>query len=145
MTTEPAALPPPRSREQGFGLVDSMVAASILVIALTAILQSQISNVKVSTASRARAIATSELRSCMETALAMTIDGILATGSPFVHDQPVAAFTDRALPGEKIVVKFPNYTAPDPVPPVLLIHFEIEWRDPSGMVNSFDAMGALRR
>lgn len=127
------------STESGFSLVETVVSLAVVGIMVMALLQTQVSNLQVTRTSNDLIVATAELQSCMEQALALGPEGLLGPGSAFVHGAPVAAFDNRVLKHQSIVVEYPSYTAGDPIPETLEIRQTLTWTDSSGQARSMVA------
>jgi len=118
-----------RKRTGGFTLVEMMIASMVLVVAVLATFGSQLKARDLLDTARETQVATAELQAAMERILLLQIDRIPGPASLYADGQPIAAFENRNLDGERIVADYPGYaggTVPDPLPIVLTI----TWNDP---------------
>lgn len=121
-----------RSRSAGFSLYELMIAVGILLVAVLATLQSQITSLNLVHTTHETDTATSDLQAAMEQILLRSPDQIPIVGSPFAAGLPIAAFTNLHLRNERIVPTYPNYPGGLIVPDPLQIQLTLNWNDYRG-------------
>ncbi len=120
----PAHRPGSRS---GFGLVELLVAMSIVTIVLVGVGMAQTVCFNLNRTSEETLTAVSDLESAMESVLLLPLTQIPDPRGPFASGQPIAAFSDLHLEDERISPSYPNMTGvnvPDPLEIVLTITFD---------------------
>jgi prepilin-type N-terminal cleavage/methylation domain-containing protein len=125
----------PRNRNQrssGFSLYELMIAVGILLVAVLAALQTQATSLDLVQTTRETDTATSDLQAAMEQILLRSPDQIPIAGSPYEAGQPIAAFNDLHLRGERMVPTYPNYAGGPSVPDPLQIELTVTWNDFKG-------------
>lgn len=108
-----------------------MIAITVLLVAVLTTFTSQLKTRELLQTSRETSIAMADLRSAMNSALAVNVALLPVASSEFADDQPIAAYTDLHLADQRIVVDYPGYTGaavPDPLPIVMTM----TWSDPQG-------------
>jgi len=110
----------------GFTLIELMVAASVLLIAVMAALTSQLSSMNLVRASRESNTAMTDLQTAMEEVLFDPIDQI-----PLLHPggQALPNYTNLNLTNQTIVATYPTYGGAGPVPDPLEIVLTMTWLD----------------
>ena len=110
----------------GFTLIEIMLAASVMLIAVMAAFSSQVSSVNLLRASRESNTAMADLQTAMEEVLVRTIDNM-----PVVHPpgQAIPAYTNLNLTNQTITPSYPTYAGVGPVPDPLEIILTMTWQD----------------
>ena len=118
-------------RKRGVSLIEMMVAITILLITVAGTTASQVSSNRLIATSAETSAAMADLQTCMEQLLLMPPEELPVAGSPYAAGQPVAAFEDMHLEGERIIARYPGF-AGGAVPDPLEILLTITWRDHQG-------------
>lgn len=105
---------------RGFGLVEVMVALSILGLALAYSTRVQGGAMALIEANQNSMTATADLQAAMEQVLLQTHDNIPVN---FPAGVPIAAFTDLHLPNQLIVPTYPQGAAANPLEIQLTLSF----------------------
>jgi type II secretory pathway pseudopilin PulG len=116
-----------KSRRSAFTMVELMIAATILMIAVLSTFVAQIGSNNLLRVSRETNTGMADLETAMESVLLRPVDEIPIATSPFKPNVPIAAFTNLHLSGETIVPTYPGYaggTIPDPLEIVLTLRFK---------------------
>lgn len=120
-----------RRGDAGFTLVELMIAIVVLLVAVLGTFAAQFRSRELLQTSRETAIAMADLQAAMEQVLLRPVDQIPVASSAYADGQPIAAYTDLHLSGQRIVADYPGYAGgaiPDPLPIVLTM----TWNDPRG-------------
>lgn len=102
----------------------------LLVFGVLSALQAQLAAANLMRAVREQNTASAELEACMEQLLLLSSDAIPRAGGPYAAGQPITAFNDRNLSGERIVATYPGFvggTPPDPLEILLTLTWN-DWR-----------------
>lgn len=119
-----------------------MVALSIASIVILGVSLTQAAAVELNRSSDETNIAVADLRTAIEEILTLALEDIPDVGGPFAPGVPVAAFNDRNLDGERLVVTYPNFVGGD-VPDPLEIQVTVTWEDFAGRTRSI-SMATLK-
>jgi hypothetical protein len=106
-----------------------MIAIGILLVAVLATIQSQITSLNLVQTTHETDTATSDLQAAMEQILLRSPDQIPITGSPFEAGLPIAAFSNLHLRNERMVPTYPNYAGGPTVTDPLQIQLTLSWND----------------
>jgi Tfp pilus assembly protein PilV len=128
------------ARRRGIGLVEVMIAFTILTIAILGSLAAHISCVRLAESARETQIATADARSALEEILLLPSDQI---PSSYPADQELDAFHELHLEQESVAVHYPGYDGVGEVPDPLEVRVEIRWLDAAGRLRSLD-LASLR-
>jgi hypothetical protein len=107
-------------------MVELMIAATVLLVAVLATFVTQISSSNLIHVSRDTTTGMADLQAAMEEVLLLPMDSIPVTPGPYPPNVPIAAFTNLHLRNESIVPTYPGYTGgtiPDPLQIVLTLKF----------------------
>jgi len=116
-----------RAGSSGFTLVELMIAATILMVAVLATFVAQISSHNLVRVARDTNTGMADLEAAMEEVKLLPVDAIPIATSAFKPNTPIAAFTNLHLKNESIVPTYPGYgggTIPDPLQIVLTLTFK---------------------
>jgi hypothetical protein len=119
-------------RRAGFTLVEIALAATVLAIAVLTAFEVQLAAHSLARTSRETSTATADLAAAMEELLLLPKDSIPIATSPFAPGQPIAAYSDLHLAGQRIVAAYPGYVPGAAVPDPLEIVLTETWSDHAG-------------
>jgi prepilin-type N-terminal cleavage/methylation domain-containing protein len=118
-----------RRGRSGFTLIELMLCVTVLVVAISTAVASQLVAFNLLKTSRETDIAMGDLQGAMEELVLRNIDTLPIAGSPYAAGQPIVAFDDLHLRNESIVATYPNYVAGSQVPDPLQIVVTMTWND----------------
>lgn len=117
---------------------------SILTVGVMAAFSSQVGSMELMRSSRETQTASADLRAAMEDLLTRTPAFLVEhPQSPFLPGQSIAPFEDLHLSDQRIVTRYPNYTAGGAVPSILQIALECTWTDYEGRERDLGLVTAL--
>lgn len=106
--------------QRGFGLVEVMVALSVLALALGYTMRVQGGAMALIESNQDSMTATADLQAAMEQVLLQTRDNIPVN---FPEGVPIAAFTNIHLPNQQIIPSYPDGAGADPLEIQLTLTF----------------------
>jgi hypothetical protein len=142
---EGTSLGRPQARRAGFSTLELAISIAFLLLALGPALRGQVQASELLATARETQIASGDLQACMERVLATPHDALAVPGSDYEDGQPVAAFEELNLSGERIVATYPDYVAGAPLPDPLEVVLTITWDDPDRRERSLRLSSARAR
>ena len=94
---------------------------------------------------RETTLAMADLQACLEQVLLLPSEDLPIEGSLFASGEPVAAFQDRNLQNEIVVVTYPDYVDGAAVPDPLQIVVTVTWDDFDGRPRQLQLSTAKTR
>ena len=129
---------------RGHSLVELLIAATILIIALGGSFTSHLSARGLMRESRDTDLAVGALRSNMERLQLMTIADLTRPAGAVVSGQPIVPV--NGLPLDQMVMTYetPGWTLGDPTPGVLNVRLRLDWTSSNGNPRSLSLRSAVR-
>mgnify|MGYP001497805339 CR=1 FL=1 len=132
------------SRRRGHSLVELLLSASVLVIAVVGAFSTQLAGKRLMQESRDTALATSILCSNLEALLARPKTDFTSGVGGLAPGAPVEPLAGHALQDQTLILETPGWAPGDPVPDVLDISLRLNWTASSGRARTMREVGSLR-
>lgn len=135
---------PPLRARRGHSLVELLIAATILIIALGGSFTSHLSARGLLRESRDTDLAIAALRSNMERLRLMTVADLTQPAGDIVSGQPIAPV--NGVPLEQMVLTYetPDWALGNAAPGVLNVRLRLDWTSSNGNARTMSLRGAVR-
>lgn len=124
--------------------MELLVAASVMIIAVVGGFSSHVAGRKLMQEGRDTSLATSILRSNMESLLLRSKAELLDPANNFVPGQPIVSLQGQQLEAQQVLFDTPGFAPGDPVPQVLNVALTLSWNASSGRQRTLTLTSAIR-